>query len=461
MSWFDPTITYDRDTPIGTIYDDQSVFIHLTRFFDDVKFVAAGEQEWLADFGLADKQIALNMDRTLLSHQLKMASSEQFADIAKTMPRRKFLLYAPLNPPYPVNPLIYIMNSPTIAHAYEHKRYFRDEFADLINLPEYVVKRLDDLDDKAFAELKSVWGKFVIQEVESSGSKGTFIVDTLEKFHKAAISLRKISYSGMVVISKFIKGIPCSVQVCVTKYGIFTGGLQVQLQDSKYLCNTDLPDVTKWCGGELGGHYAEILKHRTQEIATIVGSELASHGYRGIFGIDLIVTPQDEVFAIEINARLTGYTHILSDMQYAKRKIPFILLHTLELGNFKYEVDDAEALPTMTSLDDAYSYLILGNQLEGSQFLKKTIKNGMYRVTGEGLEYVKNSFSVEELPDENHIVLFCKFKKGDEIVRGKRILKIVKKGRSIDPKTLDLDKPSQKIVAAIKKQFEIEGGDQS
>jgi hypothetical protein len=457
MSWFDPTITYNRNLPIGTVYDDQSVFIHLTRYFDDMKLVAAGEQDWLADFGLEDTQISLDMDRTLLSHQLKMASSPQFVEVAKAMPRRKFLLYTPLDPPYPINPLIYIMNSPTIAHAYEHKRYFRDEFADLINLPEYVVKRLDDLDDEAFQELLASWGKIVIQEVESSGSKGTFIVDTLDKFHVAMTNLRKISYSGTVVVSKFIEGTSCSVQVCVTKYGIFTGGLQRQLVDSAYLCNPDLPDVTKWCGGELGGHYPEILKHRTQEIATIVGSELASHGYRGIFGIDLIVTPQDEVFAIEINARLTGYTHILSDMQFAKRKIPFILLHTLELGNFKYEVDDAEALPTMGSLDDAYSFLILSNQVDGSQIMKTTIKNGIYQVNGKELTYVKGSFSVGDLPDENHIIIFCKFQEGDEIVRGKRILKIIKRGASMDQKTQDLDTDSQKLVRTIKEYFKIEG----
>jgi hypothetical protein len=458
MSWFDQTITYNRATPIGAIYDDLSVFVNLTRFFDDIKLVAAGDQDWLTDFGLADKHIGLNLDRQLLAHQLKLASSEQFAEVAKSMPRRKFLLYGPLDPPYPVNPLSYIMNSPTIAHAYEHKRYFRDEFADLINLPEYVVKRLDDLDDEAFHELQAAFGKIVIQEVESSGSKGTFIVDTLEKFHQALVNLRKISYSGTVVVSKFIEGTSCSVQVCVTKYGIFTGGLQKQLVDSKYLCNTDLPDVTKWCGGELGGNYPEILKHRTQEIATIVGSELASHGYRGIFGIDLIITPQDEVFAIEINARLTGYTHILSDMQYAKRKIPFMLLHSLELGNFKYEVDDAEALPTMSSLDETYSYLILSNQLDGSQLMKTDVKNGIYKVDDKGLTYVQNSFSVDDLPDEGHIIIFCKFRKGDEIVRGKRILKVIKRGVTMDSDEQDINQPTQKLMSTIKRHFKIEGG---
>lgn len=455
MSWFDQTITYDRNMPIGTVYYDQSFFIQLNRYFDNLKMVSAGHGKLLADFGLEDQHISLNIDTSLLPYGVTLSSSPEFAEVAKSLPRRKFLLYSPLDPPYPINPLVYIMNSPTIAHAYEHKRYFRDEFADLINLPEYVVRRLDDLDENAYNELEGTFGKIVIQEVESSGSKGTFVVDSLEKFQNAVKNLKKISYSGTVVVSKFIDGSSCSVQVCVTKYGIFTGGLQKQLVDSKYLCNTDLPEVAKWCGGELGGNYPEILKHRTQEIATIVGSELASHGYRGIFGIDLIITPQNEVYAIEINARLTGYTHVLSEMQYAKEKIPFILLHTLELGNFKYEVDDSEALPTMSSLDDAHAYLILNNQLEGPQLLTKDIKNGMYKAENGDLKYVAASYSIADLPDEDHVIILSRFKKNDTLNRGARVLHMMKKGSAIDPITQDLDEPSQEMVRIVKRHFSI------
>lgn len=457
MSWLENVITYNRNTPIGTIYYDQAVFLQLNKYFEDVKMVGNSDNKWLRDFNLYDKSLFLRSEHENVTGHPRLAALPEFAEISKTMPRRKFVLYSPLDPPYPVNPLIYIMNSPTIAHAYEHKRYFRDEFADIINLPEHVVRRLDQLDADAFEELSLTFdGKFVVQEVESSGSKGTFIVSTLEQFERAVANLKKISYSGTVVISKFIKGETYSVQVCVTKYGTFTGGLQKQLVDSPYLCNPNLPEVSKWVGGELGGVYPEILKHRTQEIATVVGSELASHGYRGIFGIDLIITPENEVYAIEINARLTGYTHVLSDMQYAKEKIPFMLLHILELGNFKYEVNDSETLPTMSSLDEIHSYLILCNQLEGEQILKVEIKNGIYKITGSGLQFIKPSYSIEDLPDENHVIILSRFNKGDTIRRGARLLKIVKKGSTLDPETGDLHKPAQRMIEKIKNHFKIE-----
>jgi hypothetical protein len=453
-SWIDSAITYNRDTPLGAVYDDQSVFLHLHNFFNNLTTISDTSADWLKDLGLENTNVALNISHPDSMPGLKIASSPEFAEFIKTEKKRKVVLYGPLAPPYIVNPLTYIMNSPTIAHAYEHKRYFRDEFSELINMPDYVLKRLDELTEEAFVELSTLYEKFVIQDVESSGSKGTFIVLTKEQYDKAVKKLKETSYSGSVVVSRFVQGETCSVQVCVTKYGIFAGGLQRQLVDSKYLCNLDLPGVSRWCGGELGVDAPDIVKHRTQEIATVVGSELASHGYRGIFGVDLLITPENDVYAIEINARLTGYTHILSDMQYAKGKIPFSVLHTLELGNYKYEVEDLEALPTMNSITKPYSFLILNNFLDGSFHLETHIKNGIYEYDGKTIKYVKPGYSVAELENDHQLIIFCKYSKGQEIERGKRVLKIVKPGVSMAADS-DLDMNNQHLIKVVKKAFNL------
>lgn len=454
MNWLENTISYDRKVPLGAIYDDKSVFIHLHRLFDNFITVGTFHEQWLNNFGLADKDFPLGVDRARFSKNWKIASSKQFAEFAKGMARRKFVLYAPLDPPYLINPLSYVMNSPTIAHAYEHKRYFRDEFSDLINMPEYVVLRLDDLTGPMYSELRQRLGsKFVVQDAESSGSKGTFIISKQPDYDQAVRALGKDS-SGTVVVSKFIKGLPCSVQVCITKHGIFTGGLQKQLVNSRYLCNPDGDRISSWCGGELGGAFPDIIKHRIQEIATVVGSELASHGYRGIFGIDLIVTPENEVYAIEINARLTGYTHILSDMQYVKEKIPFLLLHVLELGNYKYDVNDLEALATMTSLDEKYSYIILSNQRSEPLKLPTDIKTGLYRIDGDKVTYIKPSYSVADIKDDRDILIFSKFTKGAKLRVGQRVLKMVKRGKCMASNG-DLDSKSQSLIKIVKQTFQL------
>jgi hypothetical protein len=454
MNNINTLISYNRNTPLGAIYDDQSVFLHMNHYFDNFLTISDASGEWLETLGVRDKNVEMQIDRSGVD-KVKIASSREFADFVKSQGRRKYVLYGPLSPPYVVNPLIYIMNSPTIAHAYEHKRYFRDEFAELINMPAHVVRRLDELDADMFNELQTLYSKFVIQDVESSGSKGTFIISNVDQYNAAVKQLNETSFSGSVVVSEFVNGQPYSVQVCVTKYGVFTGGLQRQLVDSQYLCNLDLPGVSRWCGGELGGDAPEILKHRTQEIAAVVGSELSSHGYRGIFGIDLLITPENDVYAIEVNARLTGYTHILSDMQFANDKIPFALLHTLELGNYKYEVEDLEALPTMNSTGEPYSYLILNSAYDGPFILEHEIESGIYEYKEDGsIEYIKPGYSVVDLENDRQFIVYCKFRKGHEIARGKRILKIVKKGRSMADDG-DLNEAHQQFIQHIKEHFQV------
>src|SRR3569623_563784 len=177
------------------------------------------------------------------------------------------------------------MNSPTIAQAYENKRYFRDEFSDLIRVPEYEIRYMNELDRAAsYKELQERYGWFMLQDEESSGSKGTYSIKTADDYLEAIKSLKKFSRGRTIVVSKFVHGEAASIQVCITKYGIFNGGIQRQLIDSQYLGNSSLEGANKWCGGEVGGVYPDIVHHQSQEIASIVGSELASHGYKGVFG---------------------------------------------------------------------------------------------------------------------------------------------------------------------------------
>lgn len=447
-------IDYNTSLPIGAYHEDPLSFLVYDRFFDNFTLVLSeNDGAALRDgLGFQGDIIRLGIPKSSgkFDAQLK---SKKFVELVKREPKRKYVLYSPLDPPYKVNPLTYLMNSPTIAHAYENKRYFRDEFADLIRMPKYVIKHVDELDKAAsYKELKEEFGSaLVLQDEESSGSKGTYIVKDADDYVDAVNSLKKFSYGRSIVVSQYIEGQTSSIQVCITKYGIFSGGVQRQLVDSKYLCNPKLEGTTKWCGGEVGVEYPDIVQHQAQEIATIVGSELASHGYKGIFGVDLMVTPQNEVYAIEINARLTGYSHIISDMQLREGKIPFMLLHALELSNAKYEVTDLNALPSGARYKKPVSYLIITNPTEESFEIKEDIKLGIYKVVNEKLEYVKPGNSVSDLKNEDMFILSGKSHGGEIVASGKRLLRVTKLGKSLSKG--DLNQKSIKLVSIIKDHF--------
>jgi hypothetical protein len=447
-------VEYNQNAPVGVVSVDAYNFLFYDKFFSDFKVVTPLKQAWLNDTGIHGEIKALASPLKSPDSVSKLMQSKRFIDYFKTDRKRKFVMYSPIDPPYKINPLAYLMNSPTIAHAYENKRYFRDEFADLIRMPEYEIRYMSELDRAAsYKDLADRYGWFMLQDEESSGSKGTYAIKSHDDYVEAIKSLKRFSRGRTIVVSKFVKGETSSIQVCVTKYGIFSGGIQRQLIDAPELCNPALAGATKWCGGEVGAEYPDIIQHQTREMASIVGSELASHGYKGIFGLDLIVTPENEVYAIEINARLTGYSHVISDIQCREGKIPFMLLHLFELGNMKYEVTDTEALPSISQYTQPASLLIINNPLEEDLVLTEYIKPGIYKVKRDRVEYVRPGYSLIDLKNEDELLISSRHNQGDTIGSGKRIAKIMKLGETMNKG--GLTPKARRMVKAAKVTFNL------
>jgi hypothetical protein len=451
-------IEYKRSRNVAVVSDDPYSFLILNDLFDEMTIISDSSQTWLNQLNLNATVHKVPTVKSAQSDAGRLLRSKRVIEIISARPDMKVDLYAPVDPPYKINPLRLLMNSPAIAHAYENKRYFRDEFSDLIRMPDYVIRYLNELDKAAsYRDLCEELGteSMVLQDEQSSGSKGTFTVHTSDEYIDAVRSLKKKSSGGSIVVSEFIEGDIASLQVCITKYGIFTGGLQDQLIDTPELCNTKLEGVTKWCGGVIGAEKSEIAFHQAREIATIIGSELAVHGYKGIFGVDLILTPKNEVYAIEINARHTGYSALVSDAQMSVGKIPFMLLHLLELANEDYEVLDFDALPSYTPLAaQSYTYMIINNPLETDFQMPVDIQPGIYSYDGDSLTFVKHAYSIREIKNNNQCLIMSRFKMGDTIGSGKRVMKIFTRGNlKVDN---GLSPKGKKLVSVVKKHFGFE-----
>lgn len=454
LKGLDKVITYNRSTPIGVVSTDPYNYLLYEKLFDNFKIITEVKQGWLHDLDLNAQIEVLGKSKQYGTSISKLLRSKKFIDMYKRDQRRKFVMYSPLDPPYKINPLAYLMNSPTISHAYENKRYFRDEFSDAIRIPEYEIRYMNELDKAAsYKTLHEKYGKFILQDEDSSGSKGTYAISNHDDYLTALRSLKKYSRGRTIVVSKFVEGEPASIQVCITKHGVFNGGIQRQLLNPKELSNPSLEGANQWCGGEVGVEYFDIVHHQAQEIATVVGSELASHGYKGIFGVDLIITPENEVYAIEINARLTGYSHVISDLQLQEGKIPFMLLHVLELGNYPYEVTDMAALPSSGRYKKPASLLVINNPLDGDLEMKHYIKPGLYRQEGDQVVFVKPATNLKLVKKEDTMLIMSRHEQGDVVERGRRVLKIMKYGKTMSKG--GLNPKTKSLVTAIKNTFEL------
>jgi hypothetical protein len=187
-------IEYRQTTPIGVVSTDPYNFLIYDKLFDDFRIITEVKQDWLLDLPLKAQVSWLGKTKQYGNNVTKILRSKKFIDNFKNDPKRKFVMYSPLDPPYKINPLAYLMNSPTIAHAYENKRYFRDEFADLIRMPEYEIRYMNELDKAAsFKDLQQRYGWFMLQDEESSGSKGTYAIKSADDYVEALKSLKKFS----------------------------------------------------------------------------------------------------------------------------------------------------------------------------------------------------------------------------------------------------------------------------
>src|SRR5688500_18713346 len=109
-------IEYNSNAPLGVVSDDPLAFLLHTQLFDDFQIVTDSKQRCLSYLNFESQTINLQVARGPITNLTRLFTSKKFIELVKANPKRKYVLYSPLDPPYKVNPLTYLMNSPTIAH---------------------------------------------------------------------------------------------------------------------------------------------------------------------------------------------------------------------------------------------------------------------------------------------------------------------------------------------------------
>lgn len=303
-----------------------------------------------------------------------------------------------------------IGNKPGVIAEYDDKRRFREilEEEGIRRVPGESIP-FEKLRTELLAELKKKYGeKIVVQAAEiAGGGKGTAFVqdeEDLESFISRIKSKEKGSRVKKLNVTKFIDGIPASIAACVTKYGIISGGIQTQIQDIPQVRN---PEVGS---GLFLGHDWSFRQWRgdvirqAQELADKIGKRLKREGYKGIFGLDLVIDEEGVVYPIECNPRYTGAFPVLSQIYIANGLVPLDFYHILEHLGIEYNVDVREASDTYTK-PLLGSQIILYNRREQAVKVEGYLKAGVYKVAGETMQFVREGFGYEHLLDAGEFVL--------------------------------------------------------
>jgi len=270
---------------------------------------------------------------------------------------------------------------------------------------------IDELDDKRFGEYQRLWGeKLVLQITDYSkgGGVGTFFVKNTEELGEflGFVERRRLVGRDLrrVNVTRFIEGESASVTGCVTRYGVLTGVLQRQAVDIREVVGYKGRSGV-WCGHDWGGRYAPSLQHKATTLVRQIGEIMASKGYKGIYGVDLVVNREtEEVVMIEINSRYTGAFPVYSMMQQQAGEIPIDVWHLLEFLGVPYEMDFEEVQEGYWQVKQG-AQLVLHNLKRAWVEVEGEVMAGVYSFNGEGIKYEREGCDYGDLRSDNEFVL--------------------------------------------------------
>lgn len=372
-----------------------------------------------------------------------------------------------------------LLSSPgRIRKPLEDKKVFREEAVKAgIKIPRgenllisgLTQKKWDKLRQK-YGDLPAQAGKLVFQltDYSTGGGQGTFFVNKQEdwkRFGEFTKSEERKKELKFVNVCERIEGRAASISGCATKYGTVTGILQTQIMDQPELVGFRGRSGV-WLGHDWNVRFSEKAQYNAESLCKKWGEYIYQKGYKGIFGLDVVVSDEnDEVTIIECNSRYTGAFPVYTMMQLAQGEMPLDVWHLLEWLGLDYEMDIDE-IQKASREPKKGAQIILHNREEREVRPRRQLKAGVYKLTarqtkfsaclsaqagshlpGEArgcarqnlcacaVEYLRPGFSLMDIKGDNEFVLADRVpNKGQTIKVGERMGKLIFKRRIIDEK---------------------------
>jgi hypothetical protein len=237
-----------------------------------------------------------------------------------------------------------------------------------------------------------------LPEVYQGGGRSTFFVESKERFEevKDLISSerwmdRKIK---RVSIRKYMRGDSASLAVCITKNGTLVSGLQNQVIDPPL--GGSLPNNGVFYGHSWGSfRWSHEIRDQARAQALKVSRFLASMGYHGIFGLDLVIDrTRSSVHLVELNPRLTGAFPVLTQLQASRGDFPMELAHVLTLLRWNIPIDQ-EMIDSGEPLRGGHLIIFRGFE---SGFRETPPRAGLYKMDSDsGLNYLGEEWEVQKI----------------------------------------------------------------
>lgn len=351
-----------------------------------------------------------------------------------------------------------IGNPSAVKDKFENKKFFRQALIDsgIDPIPGKTFKIVDFTPELYQTLVSEIGTKLVFQITEMTGGGGTgtaFInssqdyMNFLDKLSEKLTHKRKTPLE-YVNVTKYIDGTSTSIAGCVTRNGVLTTRIQCQVQDM-----AEVRILTEgsglFCGHDWSfRQYDDDIQNQAKEITRKLGEYMAKHGYKGIFGVDLLVEESEsKVYPVECNPRYTDAFPVMSMIYLSNNILPLDYFHIAEHLGMTPEFDAAfESKNFNIPLYGAQIIL----ETKSDKFTKVTgdVAAGIYRYDGEHLTFDRPGYRYEQLTGESEYLITEGVPAPDTIQKpGSRVLRVVSKNGFLEEKN--------KLKVDVKKVIDI------
>lgn len=214
------------------------------------------------------------------------------------------------------------------ANPLELKKYFDNKLILYNKLPELSLRiipgEITKLSLVTFNQLARKYGlPFVIQLPIGSSGNNTFFIFNEKEFEHIFPRIKKSDFK----VSKYLPNYSLNINAAIFRKHIFLSPPSVQIVGARE-CATR-PSI--FCGNDFGAtaQVPNSIIEESYRVTSILSKWLILKGYRGVFGLDLLVS-DEKVYVIEINPRMQNSTDVLTISQLQNEQVPLIAIHLLE-----------------------------------------------------------------------------------------------------------------------------------
>lgn len=270
------------------------------------------------------------------------------------------------------------LNSLSILNTLNNKTYSKLWLSNIVESIPFKVIAKNECNYEKLIKTFPEYDTFILQKNVSSGGKGTFLLSK---------DSEKVVYNELVtgelyIVSPYIKNaFSINTHICISDDMTIYTPISLQIikmfEDKLLFWGSDYIEASNI--------HSEITE-KIYNIVNKITEALKFFGYRGILGVDLLIT-KSKIYFVEINPRFQGSSMILNKA-LVENELPS--LYELHIKAFSNDIcsDIKEKIQNINVGYSCLQYKKLTEDIRYNHLYRRMLKNEMYNIYGDG--YTEN-----------------------------------------------------------------------